>query len=577
MRPSALPPPTLPPMFDEQGTVRLARELALVYPDRSPGSTGATGAWRWVRDQLESLGLEPETERSFATIPGRGRVELRNLLAIVPGRSPQIVVVMAHRDSASGSPGENDNASGTATLIELARAYAAAPTGITGRARPNHTIAFLSTDGGAYGLLGAREFARRSPYRDRAVAVLNLDAVGSAGRARLELAGQGSRSPSPVLVGTASARIHDQTGRAPGRPSALGQLVDLAFPYNLYEQAPFLGRGIPAITVTTGGARPSFDGRAELDAKHLGQMGRSAQAILASLDAGLELARGTSGYWYFGGKMVRGWAVEIVLVAMLIPFLAAVVDLFARGRRRRIPLAPAFRSYRSRLAYWLFAGGLFLLFGLLGAWPQGTSAPLNPDTKAAGHWPRLALALYILVLIATWLVARGRLVRRRPVGEEEELAGQTAALLTLGVISLLVVATNAFALVLVLPSLHAWLWLSQVRDRSGVLRGALFAIGLAGPLLLLGSFALRFGLGLDAPWYLAELTAIGYVPIVRVVLFLAWLAAAGQVLAVTTGRYAPYPSAAERPPLGPVRNAVRSVVLASRSRGATAPRRAPSE
>ena len=71
----------------------------------------------------------------------------------------------------------------------------------------------------------------------------------------------------------------------------------------------------------------------------------------------------------------------------------------------------------------------------------------------------------------------------------------------------------------------------------------------------------RFGLGLDAPWYLAELVAINYVSIVAIVLVLCWLAAASQLTAIALGRYAPYPSAAERPPLGPIRSTVRAIVL----------------
>jgi hypothetical protein len=88
--------------------------------------------------------------------------------------------------------------------------------------------------------------------------------------------------------------------------------------------------------------------------------------------------------------------------------------------------------------------------------------------------------------------------------------------------------------------------------------------GYLGPLLLLGSLAFRFELGLDAPWYLAELAAIGYVPIVGILIALAWTAAAAQLATVAFGRYAPYPRASERPPRGPVRNAVRAVILTTR-------------
>jgi len=115
----------------------------------------------------------------------------------------------------------------------------------------------------------------------------------------------------------------------------------------------------------------------------------------------------------------------------------------------------------------------------------------------------------------------------------------------------------------VLPSLHAWLWLPQVRDRGRLVQIAVYALGFAGPLLLLASFAVRFGMGLDAIWYLIALTAVGYVPVPLVVAFLAWGAAASQVGAVALRTYAPYPDVGERTP-GPFREAGRQVVLAVR-------------
>ena len=99
----------------------------------------------------------------------------------------------------------------------------------------------------------------------------------------------------------------------------------------------------------------------------------------------------------------------------------------------------------------------------------------------------------------------GRIILTRV---EETLAGYTGALLTLGVVALAVVATNPFALVFVLPSLHAWLWLPQLRGRALALRTGVLLLGFAGPALLVWSFAVRFGLGLDAPWYIAWLFSL---------------------------------------------------------------------
>jgi hypothetical protein len=137
-------------------------------------------------------------------------------------------------------------------------------------------------------------------------------------------------------------------------------------------------------------------------------------------------------------------------------------------------------------------------------------------------------------------------------------------MLVLGVVALVVAAQNPYSLVFLLPSLHAWLWLPHVADRGSKAGAALYAAGLAGPLLLLGSFALRYDLGLDAVWYMLALAAVGYVPVPLVLSFLVWGAAGAQVGAIVLGRYAPYPEASERPARGPVRESIRQAVLLTR-------------
>jgi hypothetical protein len=450
------------------------------------------------------------------------------------------------------------------------------------RQGPAHTLVFLSTDGGALGGYGAAHYA--ATELEGVDAVINLDAIAGPGPTRLQLAGDRPRSPGWTLVRTASARIAEQTGRTPLRPSAARQLLDLAFPYSLYEQAPFVGRGVSALTITTQGDAPepaALDSEARLQrllaTTRYAQLGAAAQTLIGSVDQGLEVTRGGPPYLYFGTRVVRGWAVQLVLVAALIPFLAVAVDLFAHCRRRRIPLGPAVRSYLSRLGFWLFVGLAFAVVARAGGWPQGDPLPIPPETESARVWPVGALVVLAAVSALGWLVARDRLIPRRPVSLEEELAGHTAALLMLALVALLVVAVNAFALLFVLPSLHAWLWLPHFRGRPLWTRAAVLAGGFLGPLLLLGSLALRYDLGLDAPWFLAELTAIGYVKLPALVIAIGWLASAGQMAAVAAGRYAPYPTARERPPRGPLRETARRVVLtvrSSRKRGPATERRA---
>src|SRR2546430_463846 len=318
-RPTPLPRSFLP-AFDGGATKQLAKDLVNQYPKRYPGSLPAAD---WVRSQLELYGLPVRTERFSAVIPGRGRVLMQNLVAEAVGRSPRTIVVMAHRDNDGTGLGANDNASGTAMLIQLARAYATPPGVPATSLHPNHTIVFLSSDGGTFGGLGAAWFAAHSPLRHDVAAGINLDAVGGNGRIRLQF------------------------------------------------------------------------------------------------------AQGTSSSIYLGSRLIRGWAVELVLIACLLPFLAAAVDLFARCRRRRIPLAPALRGYRSRLGFWIWVVGLFELFGLLGAWPDGAPRPISPHSPVAHDWPaRALLGLAVLTLLG-WFVSRERLIPRRSEEHTSELQSQS--------------------------------------------------------------------------------------------------------------------------------------------------------
>ena len=573
--PQPLLAPTLQPDFDGATAKRTAQEFANNNPNRVPGTEGAQNAVSWVSRRFAQYGLRTERERFHAKIPGHGTVSLENLLAFRQGLSNQLIVVLAHRDNTGASPGANDNGSGTAALLELARSYAT-PQAPPRAPEPNHTILFLSTDGGAFGGLGAAYFIRHSPYRDRVVAVVDVDAIAGNGRPHLVFAGDGARFASAALVRTGAARIFEQTGTQPTRPSALAQLLDLAFPLTLYEQGPFVSHDVAAITVTTGGDRPppAFGDIGErLNGTRLTGIGRASQALLGSLDDEVERAEGTSTYLYLGARIVRGWSIVLILFAALLPCLAVIVDLFARLRRRHIPLAPALRSYRSRLLFWLFAVLLFEAFVFLGIWQTGTARPLAPELSPGTDWPVVALGVFGCLLGAGWFVARDRLLPRRPLGDGEELAGQVAALLVLAVLSLLIVAMNPYAVIFVLPSLHAWIWLPQVRGGPPLLKVAVLVAGFLGPLLLVGSLASRLHLGFDAPWYAAQLAAVGYIRFPTLLVTGAWLAVAAQLTAIAAGRYAPYPSASERPRLGPARRLLRRAVLTTRHRDDTDERR----
>ena len=561
-RPESLPPPTLPPGFDRSTAEQLTRELARDYPDRAPGSAGALGAATWVAEQLSLHGFEPQLDRFSASIPGIGPVELQNIVAVVPGVSQRAIVITAHRDNTGRGRGANDNASGTAALIELARAYAPAAGTTTLQAQPSNTLVFVSTDGGAFGALGAARFADSSPYRDDALAVLSLDAVAGLGEPRLVIAGDTARSPAAALVRTAAVRIEEQTGSVPARASAFEQLLQLGFPFTLGEQGPFVTRGVPALTVTTlADVTPQGFVDDPLSSRRLGELGRAAQTTIGSLDAGLELAQGTTSYIYLGGRIVQGWAIQLVLLTALLPFAIGAIDLFARCRRRRIKLAAAARSLRSRLVFWGYGALLLFVAATARRVPGGRGAPAAARRR---RLPALTGRAGRARCAASGRLARGARAADPP---SPRPARGDSSRATPSHCSRSGSPRSSSSPRIRIPSSTCS---RRSMPGSGYrrsttpapsARAGLLVLGLAGPVVLLLTFATRLDLGLETPWYLLSLVAVGYVPWIVVLVGVVWFAVAGQLAALAAGRYAPYPDVRRRP-----RNPLRAMLSRRRSR-----------
>ena len=561
-----LPRPTLQPLFDADAAATLAAQLSSEYPSRVPGTLAAADATRWYRQTISGSGLDASEDSWRADLPDLGTVELHNVVTVIPGRSSQAVVLVAHRDNQGAGTAFGQNASGTAALIEIARGFA--PQEAVEAAKPNRTLVLVSTDGGAYGGAGAYRFAKTSPYARAALAVIVLDGIGGPGAPRLAIAGDGSRTPAPTLVSTAAARIREQTGVTPPVPSVLAQLVDLGIPYAAGEQGPFLARDIAAVTLTTAEpgdpSIPSGDGTST-SGQRLGQLGRATEALVDSIDASVGRAFRAPDMLFFRGRVASGWAVRLTLVVAVVPFALGVLDLVVRGQRRRLRLAPALRGLRARILFWLYAGLLVWIGALTGIFPTGEALPLPPTSPSVSDWPAAGIALLGVALALGWLVGRRRLVPSTAASVEERLAGYTVALAWLAVVAVVLAIAHPYALVFVLPSLYAWLWL-PLQSRVWT-RAVVYCIGLAGPVLGLVVLGREIGLSVGhAAFYLVGLVTVGYVPLGTVLFTVAWLGAAAQLAALAFGRYAPYAGGAEPPPRGVVRESVATVARRERAR-----------
>jgi hypothetical protein len=146
----------------------------------------------------------------------------------------QAIVVGAHYDHlGSGHPGADDNASGVAALLELARAFASGP-------QPDRTILFVAFDAEEGGRLGSKRFVE-DLKRDgiEARAMVNLDTVGRLGSGKILVLG----------TGTASEWIHvfRGAGFVTGFP-----VEGVASDPGGSDQVSFQEAGIPAVQLFTG-------------------------------------------------------------------------------------------------------------------------------------------------------------------------------------------------------------------------------------------------------------------------------------------------------------------------------------
>jgi len=552
-----LPRPTLQPLFDRTAAAALASQLTTVDPSRVPGSLQDAEAANWYRETIGAYGFSTSEDVWEQDLPDLGRVQLRNVVTVIPGRSPQAIVVVAHRDNTGAGQRFGDNASGTAALIEIARGFA--PQQTAPAPMPQRTLVLLSTDGGAYGGAGAARFASVSPYAKDAIAAIVLDGVAGGGRPRIDLAGDRPHSPAPALVSTAVARVREQTGDAPALPSLPAQLASQALPFAAGEQGRLLRKGIASLTLTTqergDPAVPVGDPSGRISVERLGQLGRATEALVGSLDANVGSPLRTPDSLFFHGRVASGWAARLTLILAVVPFALGTFDLLVRSRRRRLPLRPALRALRSRILFWLYAGILLWFGTMLGVFPDSPALPPPPYAHEITNLPLAGLVLLGAALVAGWILGRRRLVATTPASGEERLAGYAVALTWLAFVALGVALANPYALLFVIPSLYAWLALPL--QNAIWARAALFATGLLGPLLIL--LVLSGELGLSLPrgaFYAVGLATTGYLPLRTVVLTLAWLAGAAQIAALAFGRYAPYAGGNDPPTPGPVRQLV---------------------
>ncbi len=173
------------------------------------------------------------------------RQRTENVVAILPGADPPLneenIVIGAHYDhlgfghfgarerASEGQihPGADDNASGTAVLLELARRLSQLP------AKPARTVVFVAFSGEELGLYGSRHFVDHAPFLSSTKTMINLDMVGRLRENRLTVFGARSGEKFSDIISEAAREL----GLEISQSDSVGRSDHMSF-YN--KQIPVL-------------------------------------------------------------------------------------------------------------------------------------------------------------------------------------------------------------------------------------------------------------------------------------------------------------------------------------------------
>jgi hypothetical protein len=204
------------------------------------------GRLRQLQDRLNQS-PEPQSVRTerFALLRWHTTQReglLTNVVALLPGTGAEAIVIGAHRDHFGNTaglvfPGADDNASGTAVMLEVGRIL------VSSGWQPKRTILFVSFSGEERDLLGSRLYvARPAVPLNRTKAMINIDHAG-VGNGRLTVGVTG---------------LDKTIAQAAGQPAGLPDKLDLFGFFPGGDHVPFKEAGVPTITVVSGGVHPHF-------------------------------------------------------------------------------------------------------------------------------------------------------------------------------------------------------------------------------------------------------------------------------------------------------------------------------
>ncbi len=338
----------------------LSREIG----PRPMGSPNENAALHWAQGEFRRFGADTSfiVEFTNATVMNRTLITRSGIaVGIFKGAVDTAIVVGGHIDSDDYEiPGANDNASGSATTVELARIWSK---------RPRHyTMVFCTFGGEERGLLGSRHFVENYPDIDKVALMISTDMAASEGRIEFLIEQKDRQAPrwlvKDALAISRKSGLDDLT-----YATHFHALLSLSEDGPGSDHKPFLSMGIPAIDFTTGvGNSPIHspqDNMRFIDIDVLQKYGNFVDELITHYHKNGIPEKTDDRYVFwnlYGLKLfIPYWS--IVVFNILSAILGISVFVYARRQRRIYPKTERIRYSGIKLVF-LFS--VILVFSHMG-------------------------------------------------------------------------------------------------------------------------------------------------------------------------------------------------------------------
>ena len=376
---------------------RAMQHIQVVAQEPHPiGSVASSGVRNYLLEKLLGMGLKPEIQHTASTSPYHSNpITVDNVLARIPGSgNGQAILIVTHYDSVAYGPGAGDNGSGTAVLLETARA-------LLSTSGLQNDVILLFEDGEEIGYLGGFAFARQHPWMQSVGVVIGLDTA--------------ARGPVMILsAGPNNGRLIKQIGAAYRFPVAntfwLAAVNDVGGDDN--ETTPYRGLGIPGIAIedpySFGEKHSAADTYEKVNPASVQQMGDQTLALtrqLGNADLSQEQKADVVFFtlWPFGViEYPLSWSLSLVILSSML-FILGVILLVSKHPSNWAALGIGFGAGLGTL----LASGLL---GLVVSWLINRVYPVpNPYIEffiPQMGWLYFAVLLVLTVLVS-WFLAGG--------------------------------------------------------------------------------------------------------------------------------------------------------------------------